>query len=131
MKLTINIKGTNIDLSEPIVEYFHKKMEGMEKLFDTHEDAEIIVYGDLGKSSNHHKNGDIYKADVRIVHPGKSLYAVSEKEDLYKAIDDVADELMREASKVHGKKHSLVRRGGIKVKEMMRGIKGLFRRRKN
>lgn len=129
MKLIINIKGTNIELTDAIVDYFHKRMEGIEKMFDTHKDAEVVIHADLGKSSNHHKHGDVFRADVKLSHIGHELYAVSEKEDLYAAIDDVKDELMGEIKKEKTKKQSMLRRGGAQVKNILKGLGGIFRRR--
>lgn len=130
MKLIINIKGTNIELTDAITEYFHKRMEGVEKMFDTHKDAEVVILADLGKTSNRHKSGDIFKADVKLSHIGMELYAVSEKDDLYAAIDDVKDELMSEIKKGRTKGQSLLRRGGAQVKNILKGFGGIFSRRK-
>ncbi len=53
----------------------------------------------------------------------KDLYASAEETDLYKAIDMVRDEILREVRADKSKKISLVRRGGAKIKDMLRGFR--------
>ena len=115
--MNINIKATNIELTDAIRNYVFKKLEGIDKLIDS-KGGELVVHVEVGKTSNHHKSGDIFKAEVRI--GIANIFAVSEKNDLYTAIDDVRDEVMAEAKKAKGKKESLVRRGGQRAKKLFR-----------
>jgi ribosomal subunit interface protein len=66
--------------------------------------------------------GDIFRAEIHIVAKDKNLYASSEQDDLYKAIDVVRDEMLREVRSSKSKGLSLLRRGGARVKNMIRGI---------
>lgn len=117
--MNIHIKATNIELTDAIRNYVFKKLEGIDKLVNS-KDGELVVHVEVAKTSNHHKSGDIFKAEVRI--GIANVFAISEKNDLYSAIDDVRDEVIAEAKKAKGKKESLIRRGGQKAKNLFRSF---------
>jgi ribosome-associated translation inhibitor RaiA len=50
------------------------------------------------------------------------VYASSDKEDLYIAIDDAVDEASRSLTSKRKKYTALARRGGAKVKAMVKGL---------
>lgn len=122
--MNINIKATNIELTDAIREYVFKRLEGIDTILGVNSE-EVVGQVEVGKTTNHHKSGDIFKAEVNIGGGGHSLYAVSEKDDLYAAIDEVRDSMIAEAKKIRGKQKSLIRRGGQKAKAF---IKGIFKR---
>ncbi len=116
----INIKATNIHLSDELRDYFDKKIDRLNKFFN--EQSEVIINADIGKSSEHHKSGDIFRAEIHIRAEGKEYYAVSEKEDLYSAIDDVKDEVVREMTSKRKKTLRLLRRGGAQIKNILKRL---------
>ncbi|MSU55377.1 MAG: ribosome-associated translation inhibitor RaiA [Candidatus Taylorbacteria bacterium] len=119
--MTINLKGTNISITSEISNYLNKRLEGIEKFLPT-ENQSFIADVELAKTTNHHKAGDIFRAEINIHIAGKSFRAVSEQEDLFRAIDDMKDEVARELSSNKKKKLSLIRKGGQKIKNIIRGI---------
>jgi ribosome-associated translation inhibitor RaiA len=70
--------------------------------------------------SEHHNAGDIFRAEININVGGRTLRAVSERPDLFSAIDDMKDEINHELASFKGKRFSIVRRSGQKLKEMLR-----------
>ncbi len=124
--MKINIKGTSISLTPAITEYAEKRMNALERFF-VHDPTAYCTL-ELAKTSEHHKSGDIFKAEVHITAKDNDLYASAEEADLYKAIDMVRDEILREVRTSKSKKISLMRRGGLKVKNI---LKGLWPARKN
>ena len=58
------------------------------------------------------------------------MYAVSEKDTLNSALDEVKDEIARSIASYNKKRISLVRRGGAVIKAMLKGVAYPFRRRK-
>lgn len=123
--MKINIKATGIELTPAIYDYVNKKISAIEK-FASNIDA--VAQVEVGKSTEHHKSGNIFKAEVHIIGGGLDLYAVSEKTDLYAAIDVVKDEVVQELMHTKTKKETLARRGAQAIKNMMKGI-NLFRRK--
>lgn len=111
-------------MTDAIREYVHKRLESIEKLASTPE-SELQVNVEVGKTTNHHKSGDIFRAEVNINMNGTMLYAVSEQSDLYVAIDDVRDEITAKVKKARDRKRSSIREGGAKVKTF---IKGFFKK---
>lgn len=123
--MKINIKATAIELTPAITDYVHNKLSTLEK-YITNEDA--VAQVEVGKTTEHHKSGEIYKAEVHINGAGLDLYAMTEGHDLYAAIDMVKDEIVRNATELKSKRESLSRRGGRMVKDMMKGL-NFFKKR--
>jgi len=125
--MKINIKATGIELTDAISDYVNKKISALDKYLENHPEA--VVQVEVGKSTKHHRSGDVFLAEVHVTGQGLDLYALSEKSDLYAAIDLVKDEIVQNILSVKTKKETLTRRGARAIKEMMRGF-NFFRRRK-
>ncbi|MFA6430331.1 MAG: ribosome-associated translation inhibitor RaiA [Candidatus Paceibacterota bacterium] len=117
-----NIKMTNTFLTPAITEYVEKRLSHLDKFINPEEMEVVMCYVDIGKTSNHHKTGDIFKAEFNLHLGGKTLRAVSEKEDLYSAIDSVNDEMAKALKSYKEKKNSFFRKGGAKIKDLLKGI---------
>ena len=115
----INIKATNMDLTEAIRDYIDKRFDSIKKFF---ENNEYSVYVEIGKTTKHHKSGDFFKAEFNIKINGKNYYTVSEKEDLYSAIDEAKEEIVRQIKGGKDRQKTLFRRGAISIKKMLKGI---------
>ncbi len=118
--MNINIKTSGITLTEAISDYTSKRFEAIQKFFSNDSTAQCDI--ELARTTNHHRKGDIFKAEIHITAKDQNLYASSEEEDLYRAIDMVRDEMLREVRSTKSKKISLVRRGGAKVKNILKGL---------
>lgn len=93
--MKIHIKTKNMDLTEAIQNHVESKINELEKLItDPIESVEAWV--EVGKSTNHHNKGEVFKATVDIKMPGRVVRAEEELEDLYMAVNQVKDELQRE-----------------------------------
>ncbi|MEN9524304.1 MAG: hypothetical protein RL536_373, partial [Candidatus Parcubacteria bacterium] len=57
-----------------------------------------------------------------LVGSGLNIYNSVDKEDLYVAIDEVQDVVLRELKSGRKKQTSRIRRGGAKIKAMMKGM---------
>ena len=126
--MKINIKATGIELTPAISSYVNKKIYSIEKYLDKN-NANVVAQVEVGKSTKHHKTGNVFRAEVHITGGGLDLYAVSEKEDLYSAIDIVKDEVVHSVVQSKGKRQTLTRRGAEMIKNMMKGITNSFKKR--
>ncbi len=118
--MNISIKATNIELTPALKDYAEKRMKSIVKFTDG--DADISM--DIGKTTSHHKGGDVFQASANVTTPlGKTYHAVSQKSDLYEAIDDVRTEIVRELTTAKGKRDSLFRRGARRMKNIIRGFR--------
>lgn len=120
MNINTNIKGTNFELNSAITDYINKKIESINKFVDEYK--EVNVYVEVGKTTNHHKQGDYYKAEFDVVIDGEKFFTSSEKSDLYKAIDEAKDQLLRRIKSHKTRKTTLFKRGAVSVKKMVKGI---------
>lgn len=117
MKQTLYFKG--IESSKAIENYLEKRLKGLRKLVKD-DGARVTV--ELGKTTEHHKQGDIFRAEINLRSKGKDFYVAVEKDDLYSAIDEMRDEIMAEVKKFRGKSETIFRRGARKIKNVMKGL---------
>lgn len=108
-----------MELTDAIRDHVTKRVESLEKFIN---DESAVVYVEVGKTTRHHKNGDYFKAEIDIRSAGKKFFAVSEKEDLYNAVDDAKEEVQRTMTYQKDKNENLYRRGARSVKKMLKGI---------
>ena len=118
--MNINIKTIGISLTPSISEYINKRMESAKRFLEN--DPSAICNFEVGKTTQHHKRGDIFRAEAHIVAAKRDIYAESEQSDLYTAIDAVRDEVMHRLTSDKGKRLSRIRRGGTAVKNMIKGL---------
>lgn len=123
--MKINIKATAIELTPAISDYVSKKISTLEK-YTTNPDT--VAQVEVGRTTQHHKSGEVFKAEVHVVGAGLDLYAMAEHSDLYAAIDQVKDEIVRSTIQTKGRRETLARRSGQMVKNVMKGL-NIFKRR--
>lgn len=119
--MTIHLKGANLTITPEILHYLDKRLESVQKFLPKDGEA-FVVSIELGKTTNRHQTGDIFRAEITVYIGKKSFRAVSERQDLYSAIDDMKDEITRELGSYKEKRISLIRRGGQKIKNLLRGL---------
>jgi ribosomal subunit interface protein len=73
----------------------------------------------VGKTTRHHQQGDIFRAELQMHLPGASLRAETEKDNLYAAIDEAHDELGREIKKWKNKQTAKQRHGARILKKLL------------
>lgn len=118
--MNTNVKAGSIELTPAISEYLDKRLSKIEKLLGGDPTVQCDV--ELSRTTGHHNKGDIFRAEIHIVGSGKDIYVAREETDLYAAIDVVRDEVLREIKAKREKQISLVRRGGARMKAMMKGL---------
>lgn len=117
--MNIRIHAPHLPLTPAIEEYVLKRITPLEKLVV---DPSVVCEIELAKTTNHHKSGEIFKAEINMVLPDKHIYLVSEKTDLYQAIDDARDQLDQALSLRKEKKQTLFRRGAGRIKDMIKNF---------
>ncbi|HYC34158.1 MAG TPA: ribosome-associated translation inhibitor RaiA [Candidatus Paceibacterota bacterium] len=117
-----HLKATNIELTDAISDYVEKKIGVLEKIIAPQ--LESLAEVEVGKTTNHHNKGDVFRAEVNLTMGDKQLRAVAVENDLYKAIDKVKDGIVREVKNAKGRRENLIKRGHRKLKGMMRGLWG-------
>ncbi len=120
--MKIQIKATHISLTPEITSYLEKKLAMLEKFVQGHE--EVLLASEIGKSTEHHKSGDVFRAEFNLYLRGGSLRAVAEASDLYSAIDQAKDELLSELKTHKSKKRDIFRKSALKLKNLLKGLAG-------
>ncbi len=122
--MQINLQGKNIELTEAIKDYVSKRVTNLEKLLKGIEErgGEVKINFEVSKSTNHHKSGEIFHTDCLIKIDGKEFYASFDAEDVYSAIDEIKETLFNDIQKNKDRRQTLVRRGAMSVKKMLKGI---------
>jgi putative sigma-54 modulation protein len=87
--MQINITGHHVDLTESLQSYVENKFERLERHFDNVTNVHVILSVEKLRQ----------KAEATIHISGADLYADSEEEDMYTAIDLLADKLDRQIKK--------------------------------
>ena len=90
--MIINIKKTQVEISDHEKDIIEEKVSGLAKYFDNIIAADIEV----GLTSQHHNKGNIYRAEVNLSVPNKIIRAEAETESIEKSMNIVKDILKRE-----------------------------------
>lgn len=109
-----------MQLTSAIESYIDEKIASIEKFAIPHDEEDLFVEVEVGKTTNHHEHGDVFRAEANVHVRGKDFRATAEKSDLYAAIDAVKDELVRELNSYKGKERSLARKGAAMLKDLLR-----------
>lgn len=92
--MQIQIKSTNIELTENLKNYIEEKINSCEKFI--HTNFPLEAYVEIEKMTKHHRKGNIFRAEVNLPLPGKLIRCESRKDDIYLSITDLKDKLQRE-----------------------------------
>lgn len=115
------VKVTGIELTQAISDYLDKKVTSLDKLIDK-EDTSVLARIELGKTTNHHHQGDLFRTEINLHIAGSDFRVESEMDNLYSSIDVARDQMYQELQSYKRKKVSLLRRGGAKIKSALKGL---------
>jgi len=119
--MQIHFKGTNYELPVNITTLARKKVEALKKYIGDRQEI-ARAYVDLGKETEAHQNGAIWRADINFDVDGNRFYAKAIEDSIEKAIDKSVIELARELQTARKRQQSLVKKGGGVLKSLMRGL---------
>ncbi len=117
--MNINFKASNIALTDEIRSYTEEKVAMVKKLIPGTAEENIKVDVDLSKKSQQ-QSGEIFRADITIYAGAEKTHAVGHGETILAALDASKDELSERVSRSKKRRMDLVRKGGAKIKSMIR-----------
>lgn len=117
--MRISNKGIGLELTESLQTYIAEKIGGLEHFLGA-ADGAVDALVEVGRSTHHHRKGDVFFARVNIHIGGKTLRSEASSGDPRAAIDLVRDELHDEILKFKGKHETLFRRGARSLKKLLR-----------
>ena len=94
--MQINVSGHHVEVTQPLREYVSSKLTRLERHAARVTHADVV----LNVEKLRHK----VEATIRMA--GAELFAVAESDDMYAAIDALADKLERQLEKHKGKTRS-------------------------
>lgn len=115
----IKIKG--MEMTPAISDYVDKKIDALTKFIDPK--AKALAEVEIGRTTNHHHKGDVYKADVLLTVGKDTFHAEVTESDLYVAIDMVKDRMAQEITTKKDKKQSLLKKDQKKLKDTLKSGK--------
>lgn len=119
----MNIQTTahNLDVTSDVKSYLEKRLSVLKNFLGNSDQVNVHVV--LSKESNHHRHGDIFSAEINMHIGGEHVFAKTEQESLYAAIDIVKDEISGSLRHRKDKKETMFKKGHRKLKGMLRGLK--------
>ena len=117
-----SLKATKIEHTPAITAYVEKKLEELERVLDA-SDTSIHAELEVGKLTNHHKQGELFFAEINLHALKKKWRAVEESDNLYAAVDAMKDAIVREVTSAEKKTRARDRKGAREVKARLRGEK--------
>lgn len=97
--MQIDIEATNLELTAPLRAYVEEKIGKLEKFLGPFKGSDLRVRVEVGRTSKHHRQGNVYRAEANLYLPGKMLRAETKAEDVRMAVNEVRNTLQREIRK--------------------------------
>lgn len=127
--MEIIFKSKNFSLTPSIEEYVQKKIRTLEKFLKNFDQETIKIEVEVGRTTYHHKSGEVFRAEINLSLGRQLLRAESEQTDLFSAIDEVRDDLEQEIKKFKDRKETIFLRGARSIKKRF-ALSGLARFKK-
>ena len=116
--MNITIKARHSELSTGSREFIEGKLAGLEKFVGHNESAMLSC--EIDESMEVVRAGSKYRAEGTLTLNGKVFHAEAKGETLEEAVDTLRDELSAEVRHARGKTRNLLKRGGARLKRMLR-----------
>jgi len=120
--MNIIFKGTNYTISPDIEKLCRERIESATRMLGE-DAAKALVEVELELVEERKNNNAVYRAEVNVSVDGKFYRAESTRRSMQNAISDVKNSLSNEIRKDRGKNESLFKKGGRRVKSLLRGFR--------
>ena len=110
--------ASNYDLPRAATEHAERKLKALAKYLGRAKEGSLVRVH-LGKESEAHQRGRIWRADLNFELDGALYRASALEETIEAAIDRAMGELIREVRTARERRKSLMKRGGAKVKAFL------------
>jgi len=98
--MNIIIKSSKLDLTPAIKEYIETKIGSLDRFLERFEQkSEIKAEVEIARTTQHHRHGDVFYAEINLHLPKKNLRAEHSDWDIRVAIDKAKGKLQQEIKK--------------------------------
>jgi ribosomal subunit interface protein len=118
MALQIDVKATNLDLTDEISSYLEEKLQMLNKQFDFEKDA-VYVRAELVDNVGYADSEKQFRAEANLDSGTIHLRAEGEGSTLHAAMDEMKSDLLRRVIDIRQKEIDVERKGGVEAKEML------------
>jgi ribosomal subunit interface protein len=120
--MNYNIKGTGVSVTDELRAYVEKKLAHTDKFLG----GDPAARADVEFEHAPLRDGGKYRAEFMVPASGSVYRAERWGETLHEAIDLATGELVKEMRRTKKKQLHLVRRGGARIKDFVRGLRDRF-----
>lgn len=121
---TLNIKATNLELTNEIRSHVESRINSLDKFIDANQNDLAIFDVEVGKITTAQHSGKIFRAEINLSLGGNLYRAEEITEHINESIDVATHELERQIRKQKNKKHSLFKKGAEKIKNILKWGRG-------
>lgn len=115
--ITYILTGDNIPQSDAIKNHIENHFKKFEKFVNT--EASPEMHFTFSKSTAHERENS-YHVEIKFKINSDDFVVGTDNADIFSAIDEAKDVLMREITKKHSKHHTLFVRGARKIKNLFK-----------
>ncbi|OGE82701.1 MAG: ribosomal subunit interface protein [Candidatus Colwellbacteria bacterium RIFCSPLOWO2_01_FULL_48_10] len=94
--MKINITANNIEVTEPLKAHIEERIHSLDKFLSKHDPDNVQTWVVVARTTNHHKHGDVYQAEINLRVGGDAFMAKAEGSDMRAVIDEVKDKVKAE-----------------------------------
>ncbi len=113
-------KATDMALSASVEEYVGKKMAALDKIA-AHFDGMVKAEVEVGRTTRHHRTGDVFRVEIMIHVKKKDLRAEATGKTVLEAMDKAQEDMRTELERFKEKSVDSVKTGGRGIKKMIKG----------
>jgi putative sigma-54 modulation protein len=119
--MKIITKSHEVEVTEAIRNYLQDKFDSIARHVGNKENIEADV--EFGKTSEHHKNGDIFRIKSNLKIGSRKIHVDCVGADVYAVIDETKEKLLDEIAHKKDKEISLLRRSARRFKDFFKKTK--------
>lgn len=117
--MKVNIKTTHLEMTPAIEQYLSRRIEIIEKFIDP-TDQSAIADVEIGKITEHHHSGRIFRAEINLKLAGFFGRAEAIEHNLYDAISEVKKEIIRQVKSQYSNKKDIDLKKARNFKQILR-----------
>lgn len=97
--MRVDITAVEIELTDDFKDFVDKRVTSLGKFLEKFDDGTLLVNVEVGRTTMHHRQGNVYVSELILHLPGKTLRASCKDENVRMAVRKSRKTLAREIRK--------------------------------